>query len=314
METTNKMLPTSGRCGEQLNWRLQADTLFIEGKGEMWARSMLPWNSWHGNLDPKLFSKLVIESGCTMISDRAFLEHPSLVEVSIPDTVHWIGPDSFSDCEWLKSITVHPSNPVYASENGLLIDKRTQTLQLCPAGQTGKVSIPCGIVKIGECSCSCDENITEVDIPLGVEIIMQEAFYGCDKLEKVHFPASLKEIDSEAFGRCPKLKTVVLPAGAVILDYAFEGCESLASVSLPSDMTRIFKSTFEACTSLREITIPDTVTIIDQWAFRDCTGFTSLVIPDSVTEIGKDAFKNVPHIIYHGSAHSEDNWGALSRN
>ena len=314
MEPKHQMHPTSGRCGERLTWRLDADTLIIEGKGEMWADSKLPWDSWHGNLEPNLFSKLVIESGCTVISDEAFLDHPSLTEVSIPDTVRWIGLDSFSDCVCLKSITVHPDNPVYASENGLLIDKQTQTLQLCPAGQEGKILIPRGIVNIGERSCSCNYKITEVEMPLGVEIIMQEAFYGCDKLEKVHLPAGIREIGESAFEGCCMLKIISIPADTLIHKYAFARCEQLTAVSLSSGITTIPEGAFADCHALCDLVIPDGVTIIDEMAFENCTGFTSLAIPNSVTHIGKNAFKNVPHIIYHGSAHSEDNWGALSRN
>lgn len=314
MEQNTKTVLASGQCGEQLTWRLEADTLFIEGTGEMWARSSLPWNLRHGGLDPALFSKLVIESGCTIISDMAFFDHPSLTEVVIPDTVCWIGHDSFSDCKYLKSITVHPSNPVYGAENGLLINKQTQTLQLCPAGHTGKLSIPCGIVKIGECSCSCDGNITEVDIPLGVEIIMQEAFFGCDKLEKAHLPAGMREIEQSAFEGCFSLKSISIPANTLIHQYAFARCEQLTAVSLSSGITTIPQWAFADCRDLCDLIIPEGVTSIGEGAFENCTGFTSLVIPNSVTHIGKNAFKNVPHIIYHGPAQSENSWGALSRN
>ena len=62
------------------------------------------------------------------------------------------------------------------------------------------------------------------------------------------------------------------------------------------------------------IEIPWGVEEIEEYAFAFCCKLKKLEIPDSVTVIGHNAFKMVPHIIYHGPAHSDDNWGALSCN
>ena len=60
--------------------------------------------------------------------------------------------------------------------------------------------------------------------------------------------------------------------------------------------------------------IPDGVTAIEDGAFQDCTELTSVIIPDSVTPIEEQTFRGVRHIVYHGPAQSDDNWGALCRN
>ena len=73
-------------------------------------------------------------------------------------------------------------------------------------------------------------------------------------------------------------------------DYAFKGCTSLTSVTIPDSVTSIGKSAFCDCTSLTSVTIPDSVTSIGDSAFEECLSLTSINIPDSVTSIGDDAF------------------------
>ena len=76
----------------------------------------------------------------------------------------------------------------------------------------------------------------------------------------------------------------------VIGDYAFSGCSSLTSLTLPSSVTSIGGHAFEKCSGLTSLTIPSGVTTIDYYAFADCRGLTSLPLPSSVTSIGGHAF------------------------
>ena len=76
----------------------------------------------------------------------------------------------------------------------------------------------------------------------------------------------------------------------VIGDYAFSGCSSLTSLTLPSSVTSIGGHAFEKCSGLTSLTIPSGVTTIDYYAFADCRGLTSLTLPSSVTSIGGHAF------------------------
>ena len=73
-------------------------------------------------------------------------------------------------------------------------------------------------------------------------------------------------------------------------DYAFMGCSSLTSVTIPNSVTSIGSSAFHSCSSLASITIPNSVTSIRGMTFAYCDSLTSVIIPNSVTSIGGSAF------------------------
>lgn len=88
----------------------------------------------------------------------------------------------------------------------------------------------------------------------------------------------------------------------------------LRAAEIAPGCQEIGESVFYGHTALETVKIPMGVLKIGMFAFAGCENLKNLEIPDSVTEIGRDAFRDVPHIIYHGPAQSDDNWGALSRN
>lgn len=76
---------------------------------------------------------------------------------------------------------------------------------------------------------------------------------------------------------------------------AVEGCKKgySGSAVIPATVTYEDKTysvtcieyAFEGCSSLTSVTIPNSVTIIGEKAFYGCSGLTSITIPNSVTII-----------------------------
>ena len=73
-------------------------------------------------------------------------------------------------------------------------------------------------------------------------------------------------------------------------DWAFDGCSSLTSITIPNSVTSIGVDAFSSCSSLTLITIPNSVISIGDYAFRSCSSLTSVTIPDGVAIIGSSAF------------------------
>ena len=116
------------------------------------------------------------------------------------------------------------------------------------------------------------------------------AFNGASSLLSVNIPSSVTSIGLSAFEGCGNLVTVIGAQGVLSLGTsAFNNCSSLASAPIGS-ATSIPSFAFAGCVSLLSVTIPDSVTAIDTMAFLSCGGITSLTLGASVATIGWSAF------------------------
>lgn len=74
-------------------------------------------------------------------------------------------------------------------------------------------------------------------------------------------------------------------------DFAFQYCETLKEIMLPSTLKKINSGTF-ANTAIEKLEIPDSIKKIDFYAFEGCKRLKTLIIPESIEYIGDHAFKN----------------------
>ena len=169
-------------------------------------------------------------------------------------------------------------------------------------GTATEVMIPEGVKHIGERAFSAYtydncSNITSVTIPEGVISIGDYAFQDCGSLTSMTIPEGVKRIGNGAFSGCSSLTNVTIPEGVKrIGDYVFSGCSSLTSMTIPEGVKRIGGGVFSECSSLTSVTIPKSVTSISAYAFSECSSLTSVTIPESVTSIGISAFSNCSNL------------------
>ena len=246
-------------------------------------------------------TSVTIPTSVTSVGYRAFSDCTSLTSVTIPDSVTSIGDYAFSDCTSLTSITI--PNSVTSIANG--------AFQSCEA--LTNVTIPDSVTSIGSRAFSGCTSLTSVVIPDFVTSIGEDVFDGTiwyDNLpdgvfyvgkvaykmkgecpESVVIKDGTVEIARNAFEGYESLTSVTIPNSVTTIDSrAFSGCSSLTSVVIPNSVTSIGYEAFSDCTSLTSITIPNSVTSIDDYTFFGCTSLTSITIPDSVTSIGSEAF------------------------
>ena len=145
---------------------------------------------------------------------------------------------------------------------------------------------------------NCNQ-LTEIVLPEGLEVIGDTAFYGCTQLKRISLPKSVSQIGAYAYKGCPLQGTLDLMNIKDIGEGAFEGCTGLTSVVLPENLLRIEASLFQGCTGLTVVNIPQCVTTIGTSAFASCSRLQSVAIPDEVERIEDYAFKgcsNMKHL------------------
>ena len=97
--------------------------------------------------------------------------------------------------------------------------------------------------------------------------------------QSIVIASSVETIPEECFTAFSVLDTVIFQKGSllkVITCGAFQNCQKLTSICLPSKLTSIEKFAFDGCTSLKAVNIPKSVYHIGAFAFSDYKSLTDI--------------------------------------
>lgn len=282
----------------------------------------------------------------TAIANDAFLDCDNIVSVEIDGSVETIGGYAFYGCDNLESVTL-----------GIGVkDIGEGAFYGCKALKV--LDIPDTVRKISDRMLYDCVSLQSVNIPLGVEAIGKFAFGNCYSLENITLPATVGAIDWYAFSGCEGLSgvyisdidvwyrikfetpesnpvyyakklylnsnpvTQVMPTGIEeISPYAFYNCESIVSVVIDKDVSRIGQYAFSGCVNLETLTISEgKIKDIDTNAFADCVSLAEITLPYGIKSISDGAFYNCKdaYIYYDGTKEEwaatvlqGNNWGDL---
>jgi hypothetical protein len=143
----------------------------------------------------------------------------ALTSIDLPAALTNIAANPFPGCAGLTAITIHPGNPNYKAENGMLLSNDGTILIAYPSASGTLTTLPGSITTIGKYAFSYCETLTSVSL------------------------STVETIDEYAFQICRALVSVSLPAVETIGQYAFDFCDALASINLPS-VTSIWSDVF----------------------------------------------------------------------
>ena len=196
----------------------------------------------------------------TSVNAWAFYGNKSLVSITLPNTITYIGKNAFYQCEKLA-----------------------------------RIHIPDSVTSIDQQAFSECTSLISISVPNSVKFIGAGAFSYCSKLTNAILPEKLTSIENFTFNECTSLAELTIPDGVMYIgEYAFSHCYQLKEVTFPNTVTAVGKWAFSHCNTLETVTIPESVFSIDQYAFYSCNALKSIIIPASITFIGNDVLSNCP--------------------
>ena len=171
-----------------------------------------------------------------------------------------------NEIEIAKSLGI-AANP-YDIVNGELLSSNGNLLLM---DDTGTITIPDSVTKIGE-----------------------GAFANLSGLKTIIIPGTVKEIGSNAFAYNKTLENVIMQEGVeVIGNMAFSNCENLKNVVFPNSLLKIGDMGFYQCYSLTQVELPDKIEEIKSYCFHQCINLKSLKLPSNLKAIRYSALNSI---------------------
>ena len=267
-----------GKCGENVYWIIEGDTMTLYGEGRM-TSAPKGSNLQNSNAAKQNVKKIVVEEGITNLYNYAFSDGCSNVEsITVPSTLTEIGDRAISNTKITEFI------------------------------------IPDSVTKIGDAafyynenleSIKISENVTELGDYLfegsGIKNLILEPefdydynfFEDCNHLENVEIKKGTIGYGAFSYS-AGTLKSIVLGDGVTSIgDEAFANCVNLKEADIPASVEEIGRSAFKGCLSLERVRFQEGLLKIGSYAFANCTSLKEAEIPLSVTGIGDYAFNGV---------------------
>ena len=223
---------------------------------------------------------------------NAFSGCKELSSLSIPSTMMAIKNGAFEGCSKLTHYTVHPDNPKFAAQDGVLFNKSITALIDFPKAKMGTYSIPTTIIAIMNNAFASCVGLTSITIPYTVNNIGTNVFKSCVLLNEINVDKDNSNFASQngvlynkemtTLLECPKAKTgelTIADSVQIIGDNAFSECIKLTGLTLSKSLKTIGNEAFSGCVGLKNITVQNSI--------PPCVSIKSSIIPRSVKKTCK---------------------------
>ncbi len=259
----------------------------------------------------------IVPDGITIIADMCFFGS-EIENITIPETVEYIGPYAFASCFELKEITV-PDSVAEIADGTFSYCMNLETLNLGDEleyiGLRALEGTKVKSVYIGKsvanvlgafAGCNTIENITvssdnehystdgkalyyKYDFDDESPVYSLEYYIIGSDTDEFTVPENVSEIGNYAFYNCKQLKKVNLTSYVEIYAYSFAYC-TFESFDF-SKVYYIGNNAFEGCENLRSVDLSNTY-FVNNSAFENCTALSEVVFGDGISYIGMAAFRN----------------------
>ena len=274
-------------------------------------------HAFYGNSN---ITTVTISNSVTQIQHKAFYNCPNLKKVVFGDSVEQVGNSAFFNNTALETVEFNEG----LKEIGGLAFYQSGLTQLAVPNSVTKighyafynsllksVKFGSGVQTVDICTFAYCNNLEEVDLG-SVQLILDEAFFGCYSLKEITVPDSVTNIGERVFSNCSNLKKVTLGKGiSTIPKETFSGCSYLEEIIFSDNLENIGEYAFENCTALESISLTQNVKNLGDHAFDYCSSLTSVTLGANIVSLGYMTFNqcvNLTEVIYNGTM---EKWTAV---
>lgn len=242
----------------------------------------------------------------TTIADRTFTGCTNLLNVSLPNSVVYVGSSAFDGSAYLTNVYAVNANNVFVLDNRILFKYQPGGSVNNHASLSTVLTIYNGVFE----NISASAHISYIIGLLGnVTGISQNAFrnfslfpsssveltniiglgdnaFMDSNIENIVIGGSVKYWGVRVFSGCTDLYYVAFDIGLTgIGEYAFDNCSSLETIFIPYTVMTIGARAFDGCTSIASVVFESTdddvlnlPVTIERYAFNNCS-LVNVVIP-----------------------------------
>ncbi|HBW04990.1 MAG TPA: hypothetical protein DEF02_00125, partial [Clostridiales bacterium] len=233
-------------------------------------------------LDCKILRSVNIQDGVKKIGSYAFKNCTSLLSISIPKTLRSIDWNAFRECTALEEVNISDLNKWCEIDMGYKSNPLEYAKKLLVNGErpTGNIVLADGVKAIPSYTFyGC--NVSSITMPESIELIGENAFYGCTNIQSFHINDLSKwcgVVCENAFANPMYYADNTIIKGNI-----------LTELIVPSDVSKIGKYAFAGFTG-SNITLNDGLRNIGEGAFFNCHNIIEIEVPNSVENIDASAF------------------------
>ena len=241
---------------------------------------------------------VTIPDTTTTVGSGAFINCPMIRQFNIGASLTDLGDSTLTGSNNLETINVSPNNPVYSSQDGILLRNGGKELILCaPKNPIQEFYAPATVESVANFGFRNVKTLRKVVFQEGLKVLGTSAFNGCSALTEIQLPHSLESIGPFAFSD-NKFETLILGENVQSLDdwaFAFvdplkhlvvEGKDlAIPSFFCMSNLETLYLGNgvttvdgFGYMTSLQHVVLGENVSLSD-WAFAGLTNTTFYAVP-----------------------------------
>lgn len=214
----------------------------------------------------------------TEIGDYAFCGCGKITSISIPESVWCVGIGAFSGCDGLNEIHINNLSAwcemsFYDVTDDVGESPLNYADRLYLNGELiTDLVVPNDVIEIGAHSFEGYKNLRSVVFHKGISAIHKSAFLNCGNLTDVTFADEVEYIGPYTFAGTPWYENK--PDGEVYIGnllYKYKGeMPSNTSITIKDGTETICESAFDYCEGLTSITLPSSLKDIQNYAFYQC--------------------------------------------